>query len=95
MTDGGTPGTGRDGDVLAVLGAMLRYTLPGTCADGMCLEISQDGDGIWLRLTRPAASAARSAYSDPAELMVIDAVADRWGSYGTFGLSSTLWALLR
>jgi hypothetical protein len=95
MTDGGTPTTSRDADVLTLAVAMLRYALPGTCADRMCLEISPDGDGIWLRLTRPAASALRSVYGDPAELMLIDAVADHWGSYGTFGLSSTLWALLR
>jgi len=85
---------GRDRDVAAVGAAMLRYRLPGTGAESVRLEVSRDGERTWLRLIFPLAEAI-GVEGDPGELMLVDSLADRWGTRGGTERPSTLWALLR
>jgi hypothetical protein len=84
----------RDEKVLTVAAAMLGYVLPTTEASRVLLDVRRDYEGTWLALVAPA-TAGPNARSDPGELMVIDSIADRWGSSGATGLPSILWALLR
>ncbi len=84
----------REDEVLAVAAAMLRYGLPKTGASCVLLEVSQHDEGIWLVLVVPEA-AGTDVCGDPGALMVVDSIADRWGSSGATGRPSTLWALLR
>jgi hypothetical protein len=95
MTTTDEPSGARDQDVLAVATAMLRYALPDIEEDGIRLETSQDADGIWLRLIRPPGGLMPSRRGDTSELMLIDSVADNWGTHGGTDLPSILWALLR
>ncbi len=85
---------GRDGDVLAVAEAMLRYGLLDAGVEGVRLDARRDDDGTWLRLIFPAGDAVRAG-GDAGELMLIDSMAERWGSQGGTELPSTLWVLLR
>jgi hypothetical protein len=85
----------REGKVLTVAAAMLRYSLPDAGEDSIRLEASRGSDGTLLRLIRPPSSTTPARDGDAGELMMIDAAADRWGAHGGTDLPSTLWALLR